>query len=132
MLDLILIIAFTVIAIRTSLIVIREAAVFREFNQSRSLALLVFLVPLGPIVYLVSVHRLGWLVAALGSAACYVPAFVAARRRLSAFDRAGTDRVNTARNAASHVVGAAIVGLVYCAVALAFTLVGATTVEPSF
>lgn len=131
MLDIIFIVFFGVMAIRVAVAVVQESRIFREFNQSRSLALVVLLFPLGPIVYLASVFRLGWVIAVIAAAACYLPGLVIARQRLSAFERAGTDRVRKARNAATQAFGTAIAGLLYSAIVLVFTLIGATSGEPS-
>lgn len=132
MLDLILVIVFTVIAVRTARTVLRETPVFREFNQPRSLGVLALLFPLGPIVYLVTVFRLGWIVAFVGAASCYLPALIAAKRRMYMFDRAGTDRVKNAHEAATQAFGAALAGLIYLGIMLVFTLVGTTSGEPAF
>ena len=124
MLDVIIIVVFTVVAIRVARVVARESTIFREFNQSQALGLFVFLMPLGPIVYLVTVFRLGRIPAVVATAACYVPVLVAAKRGMSAFDRAGTDRVKRAKDAATQAFGAAIAGLMYTAVVLVFAVIG--------
>lgn len=129
MLNLILIIAFTVMAVRTARTVLRETAIFREFNQSRALGVLVLLFPLGPIVYFATAFRLGWIIAIVGAASCYLPALIAAKHRMHAFERAGTDRVKTAHEAATQAFGTALVGLIYCGIILTFTLVGASSAE---
>src|SRR5262245_13711650 len=124
--DIALFIVFVAMAVRIARTVHAESAIFREFNQSRSIAALVFLFPLGPLVLLLGTSRLGWLVAVVLATACYLPALVAARRRVAAFDRAGTDRVHPAKNAASQAFGTALVGLLYVALVLVFILVGAS------
>jgi small-conductance mechanosensitive channel len=129
MLELSLIIVFGVMAVDIAREVKRESAIFLEFARSRSLALVVLLFPLGPIVYLVtgytlgSGNTLGWLTAVVATAACYLPGLVVARRVLFVFKRAGTDRVKAAQNAATRAFGAAIAGLVYAAVRLTLTFV---------
>lgn len=123
MLDILLAtIVFTTMAFRIAKTVRRESTILREFGQSRSLAFLVFLFPLGPLIYLLTVYRLGWIVAIVAAAACYVPSLIVAKRQLSSFDRAGTDRVKAAQSAATQALGTAIGGLVYTGVLLAFTL----------
>jgi hypothetical protein len=126
MLEIVLFIAFGVMAVRIARAVYTESAIFLEFKQSRSIAALVFLFPLGPIVLLLGSFRLGWLVAIVLAAACYLPGLVVAKRRLAAFERAGTDRVHPARSAVSQAFGTALAGLLYVAVALCFFIVGAT------
>ena len=126
MLEIILFIAFGMMAVRIARTVRSESAVFLEFKQSRSIAALVFLFPLGPLVLLIGTFRLGWLVAIVLAIACYLPGLVVARRRIAAFERAGTDRVHPAKSAASQAFGTALAGLLYVVVALLFFLVGAT------
>jgi hypothetical protein len=126
MLEAALFIAFGVMAVRIARAVHAEATIFLEFKQSRSIAALVFLFPLGPIVLLLGTFRLGWLVAVVLAAACYVPGLVVARRRLAAFERAGTDRVHPARSAVTQAFGTALAGLLYVAVVLCFYVVRAS------
>src|SRR5262245_46794587 len=120
MLDAVLLIFFGVMAVRVATAVSREATVFREFQQSRSLAFLALLFPLGPLVMLAGLNRIGLLGSVLVAAACYLPALLSARRLMRAFDQAGTDRVSKAQSAASQAFGTALVGLLY--VAVVFTL----------
>jgi NADH:ubiquinone oxidoreductase subunit 6 (subunit J) len=124
-LDIILFIVFVVMAIRIARVVQAESAIFREFKQSRSIGALVFLFPLGQLVLTLGTYRLGWLVAIVLATACYVPGLVVSSKRTTAFERAGTDRVRRARNAASQAFGTALVGLLYLALRLAFFIVAA-------
>ena len=128
MLEMVLFIAFGVMAIRIARAVHAESAIFREFKQSRSIGALVFLFPLGPLVLLIGSFRLGWLVAGVLATACYVPALLVAKRRLAVFERAGTDRVHSARTAVSQAFGTALAGLLYVAVFLIF-LIGRIILE---
>ena len=122
MLEIVLFIAFGVMAVRIARVVHAESVIFLEFKQSRSIGALVFLFPLGPLVLLIGSFRLGWLVAVVLAAACYLPALLVARRRLAAFERAGTDRVHPARSAVSQAFGTALAGLLYVAVVLIFLI----------
>lgn len=122
MLDFALLVFFGFMAARIARVVWREAPIYREFNQSRSLGYLVLLFPLGPVLALTATARLGWLFAALLVIACYLPGFIAARRHLSFFERAGTDRIKSAESAASQAYGTAIVGFVYTGLLLVFML----------
>jgi hypothetical protein len=131
MLDFVLFIFFGVMAARIARLVWQEAAIYREFNQSRSLGYLVLLFPLGPILALTMTARLGWLVALLFVLGCYLPGFIAARRQLFFFERAGTDRVKSAESAASQAYGAAIVGFIYTSLLLIFMLAASSQVVPS-
>lgn len=126
MLDITLFVVFGVMAVRIARMVHAESAIFLEFNQSRSIAALVFLFPLGPLVLITGTFRLGWLVAVILAAPCYLPALVVARRRVAAFERAGTDRVHPAKSAVTEAFGTALAGLLYIAVVLAFFLVRAS------
>lgn len=126
MLDIVFFIAFGVMAVRIARVVHTESAIFLEFKQSRSIGALVFLFPLGPLVLLIGSFRLGWLVAAVLATACYLPGLLVARRRVAAFERAGTDRVHPARSAVSQAFGTALAGLLYVAVVLIFFIVRAS------
>lgn len=96
----------------------RESEIFREFNQSKSFGWLSLLFPLGPVIYLTTVYRLGWLPAVMLAICCYMPALVTAKKIISVFDRAGTDRVRNAQNAATQTFGTAVAGLIYTAALL--------------
>jgi len=122
MFDLVLIVFFVVMAARIAQSVRRESAIYREFNLPQSLGYLVFLFPLGPVLSLTITLRLGWLVAVVLVLACYLPSFLVARRHLSIFECAGTDRVKGAERAASQAYGTAIVGFIYASLLLAFML----------
>ena len=113
MLDLAFFILFCVMAVRIALSVFRESAILREFNQSRVLAGVVFLFPLGSLVLLAGVARWGVFVAFPLAAACYIPGLMVAHRLSIALERTGTDRVKGIRNVASQAFGTALVGLAY-------------------
>lgn len=122
MIDVILIIFFGYMAIRIFRAVQKENEIFKEFNQSKTFAWLALLFPFGPIVYLVTVFRLGWLIAIVLMAACYIPSLITSRKQIKIFEYAGTDRVKNAHNAATQAFGTAIGGLVYTAISLLFSL----------
>ena len=131
MFDIALLVFFSVMAARIARLVWREASIYHEFNQSRSLGYLVLLFPLGPVLALTTMARLGWLVALVLVLGCYLPGFIAARRHLSFFERAGTDRVKGAASAATQAYGTAIVGFIYTGLLLIFTLAASSQVVPS-
>lgn len=116
MLDIVLFIVFVVVSARVASSVRREAAVFDEFKQPRSLALFVLLFPLGPVALLVLPHRVGWLPAAILAVACYLPALLTSRQRIAAFERSGTDRTQAALKSAHVAFGTSLVGLVYVSI----------------
>lgn len=119
----VLLILFIVMSFRIARTIIREAAIFEEFNQPKTLALLVMLFPIGPVALLLLPYRVGWLPAVIVAFACYLPAFIVSRRRLYAFERSGTDRTKHAHNAASQALGTSIVGFIYVAIFLVFSMI---------
>lgn len=121
MLDVAFLILFCVMAIRIARAVLRESSIFREFNQSRALGVVVLLYPLGPLIAMVGAWKLGAVLALVLVAACYVPGFMIARGISYALERAGTDRVKGARSATSQALGTAIVGFIYVAALFVLT-----------
>lgn len=105
---------FVVMAYRIAKTVRRESAIFLEFKQPKTLGWLVFLFPCGPVIYFVLSYRAGFIGLIL-MALCFLPGCIAAKKRISAFDRAGTDRVNRAKSAAVQAFEMSIVGFVYTA-----------------
>ena len=108
-------ILFCVMAVRIAAAVSRESPIFREFNQSTALQVLVFLFPFGPLVLMVDPQRFGWLPPYILASGCYIPALLVANRVTRALERAGTDRVKQALTAASQAFGTALIGLIYVA-----------------
>ena len=106
-----LMIYFFVAAARISRAIEREAVIFEEFEQSKILKLLVWLFPIGPLLMLVGTLFVPFLVAFVLSLACYLPGMLVARSCIASFERAGTDRVKSAQDAATQVFGNAIGGL---------------------
>ncbi len=116
MFDIAFLILFCVMAVRIAKSISREAAIFREFKQSRMLAILVFLFPIGPIMLFAGPRFFGSPLQFLASAACFVPALMVARRNNRVFGSAGTDRVKKAKNAVSEAFSTALGGLIYVCV----------------
>lgn len=125
MLDIVLFIVFVVVAVRVAASVRRESAVFEEFEQSKSLAVVVLLFPVGPVALLVLPHQVGWLPAAITAFACYLPAMLNSRQRIAVFDRSGTDRTEAALKLSHEAFGGALVGLIY--VTISVVLIVATS-----
>ena len=121
MIDVALSILFIVMAYRIATGVMRQSAVFAEFNQSRALGVLALLFPLGPVALLILGARLPE-VAFVVAAACYVPGFLVARAHRLAFERAGTDRVQGAITVSTQAFGTALVGLLLVALHLTYYL----------
>lgn len=124
-----LVIYFFVAAVRITRAVGKEAAIFREFGQSKQFRVLVWFFPAGPI-FLLAGSFLGFVVAFALSVVCYLPAMVAARKCIASFERAGTDRVKRAQNTATQAFGNAIAGLVFSAFILVINL-GALVYAPT-
>jgi hypothetical protein len=121
MLDIAFLILFCVMAIRITRAVFRQSAIFREFNQSRALGVVVLLYPMGPLVTMVGTWKLGAVLALTLAAACYFPGLMMARRLGHALERAGTDRVRDTRSIATEAFGTAIAGFIYVAVLFVLT-----------
>jgi hypothetical protein len=113
--DIAIFIFLVVMSIRVISASSREAEIFREFNQSRLLALLSLLFPLAPLVMLFGLSKLGLVVSDVLAVLCLAPGLIVARRNMRAFERSGTDRVTGAIDVASQAITAAIAGLVYVA-----------------
>jgi hypothetical protein len=112
MLDVALLVFFGVMAYRIVSAVRREAPIFLEFRQSKALAMTALLFPLGPIATILLIAR-SPILAFTAGLACYLPSLFIARRITSALERAGTDRVQQAKAAASQAFGTALVGVIY-------------------
>ena len=123
MLDIIIIIFFGVMAFQVAKAVKREKKILIEFNQSTLVGWFSLLFPLGPIVYLTTVYRLGWVPAIVLMVLCYLPALIASRKLISALEIAGTDRVNKAKNAATKSFGTSVAGLLYAGIILSMIFV---------
>jgi hypothetical protein len=121
---------FGIMALRISKVIRAEARVLAEFGQSRALATLVWLFPLGPYVALFGSFYTPFPVAFIAAAGCYLPALLVARRQSQALETSGTDRVRVARAAITEAFGTALAGVIFLAVGFAFTY-GAKAVAPS-
>ena len=101
---------FSLVAAAVAAVINQEALVFAEFRQPRTLAGLVWLYPLGPTVGFNGIAWVGPAFSLALAALCFVPATIAARRLIAAFERAGTDRVDRALGAANLAMIGAIGG----------------------
>ena len=118
-----LFILFIVMSYRVASGVIREAVVLREFNQSRTLAFVVLLFPLGPVILLAGSYFLPFPIAYIAAAACYVPALAFSHLYGRALETAGTDRVQKAQASISQAFGTALVGIIYVGVHFGITAI---------
>ena len=117
MFDIAFFILFCVMAYRIATAIYLESKIFEEFKQKRTLAFLVMLFPVGSfVIFFAGIVRVPFYLAYVGAAACYIPAFIFARKLGLAFEVAGTDRVRGAKNVVSHAFGIALAGLIYVAV----------------
>lgn len=119
MFDIVVFFFFSVMTYRICTGVYREAEIFREFRQSKLLAHVALLFPLAPLVMFSGPSRLGYPVAYVVAAGCYIPAFLVASRCGRALDVAGTDRVQRAQDSVSQANGTALLGLAYIGVTVA-------------
>jgi len=113
MFDLIVLIIFVIVSIRIARIAMSESAIFEEFNQSKSLSVVVLLFPLGPVALLTLPFLLGWLPAVVAATLCYIPAFIISRKVHSGLEHSGTDRTDKAQKVAHQAFLASIGGLFY-------------------
>ncbi|HJW45844.1 MAG TPA: hypothetical protein VJ484_05085 [Lysobacter sp.] len=111
-LQLAILLFFLVMACRVVIAVLGNSSIFIEFKQSRLLAALALLIPIGPLA-LIALGRYSVAFASVGAIACYLPVLVMSRRQLLAFERAGTDRVAGAINATHQAFGTALAGILY-------------------
>ena len=119
MFDIALFVFFSVMSYRVCSGVYREAKIFREFRQTKTLAHVALLFPLGPLVMFSGPSRLGYPIAYVLASGCFIPALVVARRCGRALDVAGTDRVQQAQISVSQAFGTALLGLAYIGIAVA-------------
>lgn len=112
MLDIVLLVCFSVMAYRIFNALKQEAAIFAEFKLPRTLSMTVPLMPFGPIsmLFLIGFSPLLALIAGL---ACFLPNFLTGRRISKTLEHAGTDRVQRVDSIASQAAGTALVGLIY-------------------
>ena len=101
----------------------REKEILIEFNESTLVGWFSLLFPIGPIVYLTTVYRLGWLPAIILMILCYLPALITSKKVISVLETAGTDRVNKAKNAATKSFGTSVAGLLYAGIILSVIFV---------
>ena len=118
MIHLVIFITFAILSFRVANSIQNESAIFIEFNQPRTIGWLAFLFPLGPIIHVSLIYRFGLLPSIVLMVACYLPPLISAKQCISIFERAGTDRVNKAKEAAFQAYGTSIAGPVYTAVIL--------------
>ena len=122
LLILVVTVVFGVIALRVARSVLKDAAVYREFQQTKSLALVVFLYPLGPPLLFAGPARVGWLLSVLVAIGCYLPGLFISMRNRRAFERAGWDRAVSALHSTSVASATAVGGLVYVALVAGLVL----------
>ena len=126
MVDVAIFILMVVMAFRISRAVSREAAIFEEFRQSRSVGAAVLLYPVAPILVLVGTWIVGSIGALILAAGCLVPGLIISRKRMRAFERSGTDRTKGALAASTQAFGTALAGLLYLGVVAMFVAIHLT------
>jgi hypothetical protein len=126
MLDLALLIFFCVMSYRVFVGIRREAIILDEFRLKNGIAHAALLFPFGPFILLIGPSRLAFPLAYVVAIACYLPAFVIARRYTSVLEVAGTDRVQRAQAAVQQASGTALLGLAYVSVTFIWFFAAAT------
>ena len=101
-----------------------ETEILEEFGQSKLFAWLSLLFPLGPILYALTLYRLGWLPAIILMTACYVPGLIAAWKVMYFYERAGTSRVENIHKATKRAFHTAFVGLLFVFTFVTLLLIG--------
>jgi len=115
--DIAIFITLLIITYKSSKSLSDSSEIFKEFNVSRVLSVLVFIYPLGPLLLIfgsMQPHILLYLLVA----ACFLPQLVIARKQINALNLLGTNRVKGATDALSLAWLGAIIGLIYLAVVL--------------
>lgn len=120
--DILVLIIISVAAVRSANTLRRAGALFTEFEAPRTVIPLIYLFPLGPLVYFLLSPILGWLLALPCSLACYLPALLALKKVRLIFERSGTDRTQGVQNALGVVFITGLGGLAYVLVAAAVEL----------
>lgn len=123
MFNLILFLYFCLMAYRIAVGVRGNLAVLAEFRQAPTLGWLALLFPLGPVLGTLGAPHLGFEPAALAMLGCYLPALLVAHGQGCVLDTAGTDRAQPLEKVTAQAFGAALVGLIYGAIWLAFIVV---------
>jgi hypothetical protein len=105
--------AYVGLAIRTTRLIARDRALFKEFNVPTTLGVWVWLFPVPAIMALFPASVLSCLMFGCGAAIpFFVPGLVAASHARRLFQTAGTDRVDRAQRGADEVVLGAIIGII--------------------
>jgi hypothetical protein len=126
MLDLVLLIFFFVMSYRVFVGIRREAIILDEFRLKNGIARAALLFPFGPLILLIGPSRLAFPLAYIVATACYLPAFLIARRYTSVLEIAGTDRVQVVQATVQQASGTALLGLAYVGVMFIWFFAAAT------
>ena len=111
-------IIFTLIYIsyKASSGILKNKEIFKEFNQSMLLSVIVYVYPLGPVfLYVGSLFLYKNILFPL-LVLIYVPQLLIAKKQMKAFEMSGTDRVFGAKDALSFVTVGSILGLIYISI----------------
>ena len=102
-----------VLAYRSSRAILKNKLIFREFNETIILALLVCLYPLVPFLSVVLSPILEKTILYPLLLMFFIPQILIARKQAEVFEKSGTDRVEPAKKALNLVVVGAIIGVIY-------------------
>ena len=122
MLEIVLLIVMSVAAIRASLTLRKNQALFVEFGSSQVVVPLILLFPLGFVALLVLPAWTGLLPAGAIAIACFFPGLLALKRARFVFERTGTDRTKAVQDALAVVFITGMGGVVYVLASIAIRL----------
>ena len=112
MLQILAIIGLIGVAMETARTVRRERAIFVEFGQTTAVEWLVWLYPLPLVIPLFVPQSVGFLLFPIPLGILFfLPAMAVGYLNRQCFQRAGTDRVDRAQNAADHVVMSGVLAM---------------------
>jgi hypothetical protein len=115
-------IVVSIIAANALFLVARHAEVLVEIGLRTILLIAALLLPVAPFVVLAGAGRIGAIPSVILGVACCLPSLIIARKAIQILEREGTDRVNGAIEAMSHMMGGAIAMLTYVAIAGIFAI----------
>ena len=102
-----------VLAYRSSRAILKNKLIFREFNETIILALLVCLYPLAPFLLVVLSPIIDKTLLFSMLLMFYIPQIFIARKQAEVFERSGTDKVEPAKKALNLAMIGAIIGVTY-------------------
>ncbi len=99
-----------------------ESGVYDEFGRQKVLPIFLLLLPVSPILLMIASFTNHRIVGVIIAPLCFLPALIAARQDINAFEISGTSRTDKAKDAAHMAFSAALVGLLYVGIHVIFQL----------